>query len=199
VTGAKNSFLAKNADHMILAYAPKEACPNNLAPTASTTAQLAIGDAIAICLLRLKGFTPEDFAKIHPGGSIGKKIYLKVGDICESNTAPLVLDNDPVKLAIIEITEKRLGATAVKNKNGKLVGIITDGDIRRMIEEGLNIEQLKVSDIMNKSPLIINKNELAINALSLIRNKKVSQIIVTDKDKYFNILHFHDLIREGIV
>ena len=199
VTGAKNSFLAKNADHMILAYAPKEACPNNLAPTASTTAQLAIGDAIAICLLRLKGFTPGDFAKIHPGGSIGKKIYLKVGDICKSNTAPLVLDNDSVKLAIIEITEKRLGATAVKNKNGKLVGIITDGDIRRMIEQGLNIEQLKVSDIMNKSPLIIKKNELAINALSLIRNKKVSQIIVTDKDTYFNILHFHDLIREGIV
>ena len=199
LTGAKNTFLAKNADHVILAQATKEACPNNLAPTASTTAQLVMGDAIAICLLRLKGFTPEDFAKIHPGGSIGKKIYLKVADICVNNIAPLVFETDPVKLAIIEITEKRLGATAVKNKNGKLVGIITDGDIRRMIEQGLNIEQLKVSDIMNNSPLIIEKNELAVNALSLIRNKKVSQLIVTDKDTYFNVLHFHDLIREGIV
>lgn len=199
LTGSESSFLSKNADYIVLAKAPKEACPNNLAPTASTTAQLAIGDAIAVCLLKIKGFSPEDFAKVHPGGSIGKKIYLKVEDICKNNTAPIVLHNDPVKVAIIEITEKRLGATAVKDRENKLTGIVTDGDIRRMIEQGLEIKDLKVSDIMNKAPLSIDKNELAVNALNLIRRKKVSQLIVTDKSDYFNILHFHDLIREGIV
>lgn len=199
LTGSRSAFLSKNADHVVLAQANKEACPNNLAPTASTTAQLAIGDAIAICLLKIKGFTPEDFAKVHPGGSIGKKIYLKVEDICKNNTAPIVLESDSVKVAIIEITEKRLGSTAVKNKKNKLCGIVTDGDIRRMIEQGLEIKDLKVSDIMNSTPLVIDKNELAVNALNVIRKNKVSQLIVTDKGKYFNILHFHDLIREGIV
>ena len=199
MVGSKSSFLGANADHVLLIPVPKEACPNNLAPTSSTTAQLALGDAIAISLLTLRGFGSSDFAKLHPGGNLGKKLYLKVKDLCAENKAPKVYLSDEIGSVILEITNKRLGSTVVLDEENKICGIITDGDIRRMLDKKTNLNELRAKDIMGKAPLTIDKNELAVNALSKLRSNMISQLVVTHDKKYFNIIHLHDLIREGLV
>lgn len=198
ITGNFNSFLAKNADFVLHSFVEKEACPNNLAPTSSTTAQLVIGDALAVCLLELKDFGSQDFARYHPGGTLGKKLYLRVRDLVSKNEVPQVNIDTPVKDVIIEISKKRLGTTAVIDNN-KIVGIVTDGDIRRMLEKDLNISTISAKDIMGKNPIIIDANELAIVALDLMQNKSITQILVTENDTYLGVIHFHDLIKEGII
>lgn len=199
IVGNADSALAKNADYTINASVTEEACPNNLAPTASTTAQLAMGDALAICLLELKGFSQKDFAKFHPGGSLGKKLYLTAEDIYANNECPKVLSDAKISSVIIEITSKRLGATAVTDQSGKLMGMITDGDIRRMLQKNNSLEKLKAKDIMSANPKTIDKNELAVSALEMMRQNKITQLIVTDKSKYVGMIHIQDIIREGIV
>lgn len=199
MVGSKDSFLGLNADHVLLIPVPKEACPNNLAPTASTTAQLALGDAVAMSLLTLRGFGSNDFAKLHPGGNLGKKLYLKVKDLCLQNNAPKVYLNADIGTVILEITNKRLGSTVVLDEKDTICGIITDGDIRRMLDKKYALNELRAKDIMGKAPLTIDKNELAINALSSLRSNMINQLVVTHDNKYFNIIHLHDLIREGLV
>lgn len=195
-----NSFLAKSSDYILHAEIEKEASPDNLVPTSSTTAQLVLGDALTIALLKYKGFTPEDFAKLHPGGSIGKKLYLRVEDIYILNEAPRVFPDDDIKRIISEITSKRLGATAVVDEKNNLLGIITDGDLRRTMETKLNIiNKIRAKDIMSKSPKTIADNELALKALKIIRENNITQVIVTKESKYIGMIHLHDLIREGIV
>lgn len=197
--GNKNSFLAQQSDWLLDVTVDKEACPNNLAPTASTTAQMAMGDALAVCLLHLRGFSSKDFARIHPGGALGKKLYLKVDDLALQNQQPSVLPDDIVEKVIVEITAKRLGATAVIDKKRKLAGIITDGDLRRMIESNKNYLSLKAKDIMGKSPKTIQAGELAVNALLIMRQNNITQIIVMKKNKYAGIIHIHDLLKEGLL
>lgn len=196
-----DSFLAKSADYILHAEIEKEASPDNLVPTASTTAQLVLGDALTIALLKYKGFTPEDFAKLHPGGSIGKKLYLRVEDIYILNEKPKVFPEDDIKRIISEITSKRLGATAVVDAENKLLGIITDGDLRRTIESRLSIiTKINAGDIMSPNPKTIQKEEPAINALKIIRENNITQVVVVDKNNtYVGMVHLHDLIREGIV
>jgi len=198
ITGNKDSFLGKNADFVLNSYVEKEACPNNLAPTSSTTAQLVIGDALAICLLDLNDFSSKDFAKYHPGGALGKKLYLRVNELAESNEVPSVQMNTSVKEVIIEISKKRLGTTAVVD-NGQIIGIITDGDIRRMLENNNDIQKLTAKDIMGKNPIIIDAETMAIKALDIMKKKDITQILVTKNDKYIGVVHFHDLIKEGII
>ncbi len=198
ITGNNNSYLANHADYILSSFVEKEACPNNLAPTSSTTAQLVIGDALAVCLLEQKDFGTKDFAKFHPGGTLGKKLYLRVSDLVGQNEVPQVTLTTPVKDVIIEISKKRLGTTAVMNQN-KIVGIITDGDIRRMLEKDLEIKKLTAQDIMGKNPITIDANEMAVVALAIMQNKSISQILVTENDTYLGVIHFHDLIKEGII
>jgi len=193
-----DSYLANHSKYVLKATVEKEACPNNLAPTNSTTAQLVIGDALAVCLLELKGFTNNDFAKYHPGGSLGKRLYLKVGDLLKNTEMPQVSDYDSIKNVIIEISEKRFGATAVITEN-KLVGIITDGDIRRMLEKSLDISKFIAKDIMTKNPKTVNMKTLAINVFNIMEENKITQLIVVDNDKYKGIIHLHDILNEGIV
>lgn len=198
MTGNTDSFLAQHADFVLNTFVEKEACPNNLAPTTSTTAQLVVGDALAICLLELKGFNSKDFAKYHPGGALGKKLYLKVGDIARNNQIPRVdIDND-VKTVIVEISEKMLGATAVMEDN-KIVGIITDGDIRRMLNKYDTIYGLRAKDIMSSAPKSIEVDVLAVKALELMQTKGISQLLAVDGDDYKGIVHLHNLINEGIL
>jgi arabinose-5-phosphate isomerase len=197
--GNIQSFLAKEADYLIDCTVDVEACPNNLAPTSSTTAQLVMGDALAVCLLQLKGFSPGDFAKFHPGGALGKQLYLKVIDLCKQNQIPKVSTKDDIKEVIIEITGKRLGSAAVLHDDNSLAGIITDGDIRRMLESHTDFSYLHASDIMNKNPKTIEANELAVNALAMMRANNISQLIVLDASSYIGMLHIHDLIREGLI
>jgi len=199
ITGSKDSFLGLNADFVLNSYVEKEACPNNLAPTSSTTAQLVIGDALAICLLDLNDFSSKDFAKYHPGGALGKKLYLRVNELAETNEVPSVRINTPVKNVIIEISKKRLGVTAVIEKDNKIIGIITDGDIRRMLENNDDIHQLIAKDIMGENPIIIDGETMAINALDIMKKNDITQILVTKDDKYIGVVHFHDLIKEGII
>jgi len=194
-----DSYLAQKADYVLRATVEREACPNNLAPTSSTTAQLVIGDALAVCLLKLRGFTPADFARFHPGGSLGKKLYMRVSDIFSQNNAPRVHPNDPIPSVIIEISSKRLGATAVLDDNEKLLGIITDGDLRRMLQNNSTIEGLTAKDIMSKNPKTIDPHELAINAFHLMEQHKITQLLVMENDKYLGVIHIHDILREGIV
>ncbi|MDO9187863.1 MAG: KpsF/GutQ family sugar-phosphate isomerase [Bacteroidia bacterium] len=198
LVGNIESYLAKQADYILNSTVEKEACPNNLAPTSSTTAQLAMGDALAVCLLDYRGFSSKDFAKYHPGGALGKKLYLKVSDISSQNQTPQVKPDDSIKAVILEISSKRLGATAVID-NGDLVGVITDGDLRRMLEKSDSISDLKASDIMNKTPKRIDADELAINAMLLLEQNNITQLIVTDKGKYHGFVHLHDLLKEGII
>lgn len=199
LAGNENSVLAKEADFFIYTGVEKEACTINLAPTASTTAQLAIGDAISVCLLELKGFTAEDFAKFHPGGALGKQLTLKLEVIAEKNAAPKVKENASIKEVIYEISSKRLGATIVTNESGKITGIITDGDIRRMIEKGSDIQSLQAKDIMGHNPKTLQKDELAIRGLEMLEAKNITQLIVVDENEnYCGMVHFHDLIREGL-
>jgi arabinose-5-phosphate isomerase len=193
-----DSMLAKQADFVLNTFVEKEACPNNLAPTTSTSAQMAIGDALAICLLELKGFSSADFAKYHPGGALGKKLYLRVADIVVNNEKPLVDINTSVKDVIVEISSKMLGVTAV-TENNKVVGIVTDGDIRRMLSKYDNISGLTAKDIMTSNPKSVDVDTLAINALKLLQEKSISQLLAFDGDTYAGVVHIHNLINEGIL
>ncbi len=198
ITGNIDSFLGKNADFTLNTFVEKEACPNNLAPTTSTTAQLVMGDALAVCLLELKEFSSSDFAKYHPGGALGKRLYLRVSDLIKNNEIPQVSENDSVVKVIVEISEKRLGVTAVV-KNSKIIGIITDGDIRRMLTKSTEINHLTARDIMSKNPKTIHDDAMAIEALNRLETNSITQILVTDnEDNYIGVVHLHDLIKEGI-
>lgn len=198
ITGNKSSILAKNADFVLNSYVEKEVCPNNLAPTTSTTAQIVIGDAIAICLLELRKFTKNDFAKFHPGGILGKKLFLKVKDLSKKNESPEVNPTSSVKDVILEISQKRLGVTAV-TLDKKILGIITDGDLRRMLSKTDNINNISAMDIMSKKPKTINQNSLAVEAIELMKLNGISSLLVVDDDKYIGVVHIHDLINEGII
>lgn len=197
MVGDTQSYLAKQADYIIDTTVETEACPHNLAPTTSTTAQLVMGDALAVCLLNSREFSMADFAKYHPGGSLGKRLYLKVADLAAHNEKPLVNPNTPVRAVLVEITKNRLGAVAVVHSN-QIKGIITDGDIRRMMENHNSIENLKAADIMGHNPKSIDKNELAVHALELMRNNNITQVLVTTNGMYAGIVHLHDLLKEGI-
>jgi arabinose-5-phosphate isomerase len=198
ITGNKDSFLGEHADHTLSSYVEKEACPNNLAPTTSTTAQLVIGDALAICLLNLKDFSSKDFARYHPGGTLGKKLYLRVSELAANNEVPKVDKHAPVKDVIIEISKKRLGTTAVV-ENDMIIGIITDGDIRRMLEKSADINSLEAKDIMSANPISVNADTMAVNALDIMQKNNITQILVTENGKYSGVVHFHDLLKEGII
>ena len=198
ITGNQKSVLAEQADFVFNSYVEKEACPINLAPTTSTTAQLVIGDALAVCLLELRGFTKDDFAKYHPGGALGKKLFLKVRDILALNEVPAVRPDASIKNVIVEISEKRKGVTAVTVAD-KIVGIITDGDLRRMLSETEDLSQLKAEDIMSKNPRSITIDAMAIEAMELMDTHKISQLLVEDQGKYAGVIHIHDLIKEGII
>ncbi|MFN4000135.1 SIS domain-containing protein [Algoriphagus sp.] len=193
------SYLAEEADFVLNATIGEEACPHNLAPTTSTTAHLALGDALAVCLLEARGFTSDDFAKYHPGGSLGKQLYLKVGDVISKGIIPIVNENAGLTEVIIEISGKRLGATAVNDSVGNLTGIITDGDLRRMLEKTLDIQALRARDIMTINPKTISKDEFAIRALNLMRNHNITQLVAMDGGKIAGFVHIHDLMKEGIV
>lgn len=198
MVGNVDSYLAKEADYIINCTVQKEACPNNLAPTSSTTAQLAMGDALAVCLLECRDFKSEDFAKFHPGGALGKRLYLKAGDLATQNQKPQVKKTDTVRDVLVEISSKRIGAAAVI-ENNTIIGIITDGDIRRMMEKYENINELKASDIMSHQPKTIDADELAVNAINIMQQKNISQIIVTKQNNFFGFIHLHDLLKEGII
>jgi arabinose-5-phosphate isomerase len=197
--GAVQSYLATQADCLVNTTVAQEACPNNLAPTTSTTAQLVMGDALAVCLLNLKGFTAQDFARYHPGGALGKKLYLRVKDLLPSTSGPVVAVDASVQQVIYEISSKRLGATAVSD-HGQLVGIITDGDLRRMLEQHDSVKGIRAADILTRHPKTIGADALAVEALELMRTHDITQLIVTDvSGSYAGILHLHDLMREGIL
>ncbi|HQV97664.1 MAG TPA: KpsF/GutQ family sugar-phosphate isomerase [Saprospiraceae bacterium] len=193
------SFLAQNADYVLMLPLEQEADPNNLAPTTSTTLQMAMGDAMAIALLSMRGFSSEHFAKFHPGGSLGKQLYLKVGDLIQQNEKPKVYLSDNIRKVILEISSKRLGATAVMDDNENLKGVITDGDLRRMLETKDSVAHLLAADIMTANPKSIQHDTLAVDALALMRKHSITQLIVTDGQRYKGIIHLHDLIREGII
>jgi len=198
ITGNMESVLAKQADFVLNTFVEKEACPNNLAPTTSTSAQMAMGDALAICLLELRGFSSADFAKYHPGGALGKKLYLRVADIVVNNQKPQVDVNSNVKEVIVEISEKMLGVTAVI-ENDKVVGVVTDGDIRRMLSKHDNINGLTAKDIMTSNPKTVDVDTLAVNALKLLQEKGISQLLAFDNGAYAGVVHIHNLINEGIL
>ncbi len=199
MSGNTQSFLAKEADIFLNTTVSKEACPNNLAPTSSTTAQMVMGDALAVCLMQLKGFTGQDFAKYHPGGNLGKRLYLRVADLYTSNATPRVLATTSLKEVIVEITEKRLGVTAVTDTDNHVIGIITDGDLRRMLERSDNIQSIRAMDILSANPKTVSPSLLAVEALDVLRFNDISQLIVAENGQYLGILHIHDLVREGIV
>jgi arabinose-5-phosphate isomerase len=199
MVGNLNASLALGADLVLNTTVSQEACPNNLAPTSSTTAQLAMGDALAVCLMEVKGFSSADFAKFHPGGSLGKKLYLRVSDLSKLNERPSVNQNSSLKDVIVEITRKRLGLTAVLNDEGLLTGVITDGDLRRMLEKGNDINHTTAKDIMGIHPKTIEGDALAVDALDRMRKNNITQLIVIEDNHYAGVIHLHDLIREGII
>ncbi len=199
MVGNMQSFLAKHSDYVLNTTVSKEACPNNLAPTSSTTAQMVMGDILAVCLMELNGFTGEDFAKFHPGGMLGKKLYLRVKDLYGDNAKPSVSTEANLREIIIEISEKRLGATAVIDNSGAAVGIITDGDIRRMLEHDEDLNKVKAKDIFCSSPKTIEPEALAVEALDIMRKNDISQLVVEKDGKYLGMLHLHELVKEGIV
>ncbi len=194
-----NSYLAQQADFVLNATISEEACPHNLAPTTSTTVHLAMGDALAVCLLELRNFSSQDFAQYHPGGSLGKQLYLKVEDIFVQHELPLVRLETPLKDVIIEISSKRLGATAVVDDQKRLLGIVTDGDLRRMLQKETNLAQLTAADIMTKTPKTINRDEFAVLALQIMQQNNITQLVVKDGEKVAGFVHLHDLLKEGIV
>ena len=198
LTGNKDSFLGQQADYILNTYVEQEACPNNLAPTTSTTAQLVMGDALAICLLELRGFSSKDFAKYHPGGALGKRLYLRVNDLSSQNQKPQVGLETSLKEVIVEITEKMLGVTAVIDNN-KIAGIITDGDLRRMLSKSDDIASLKAKDIMSSNPRRIDENAMAVDAKELMEEFGISQLLVEQDGEYAGVVHLHDLIKEGII
>lgn len=193
------SYLAEQADYVLNATIAEEACPNNLAPTTSTTAHLAMGDALAVCLLELRNFTSEDFARYHPGGALGKQLYLKVEDVISKNQIPRVSPETSLKDVILEISSKRLGATAVIDAKESLIGIVTDGDLRRMLQKESNIGSIKAIDIMTKSPKTIAKDEFAVKALQMMQENNITQLVVSDGEKVAGFIHLHDLLKEGII
>lgn len=198
VTSNHDSFLGQQSDYILNAYVDKEACPNNLAPTASTTAQLVIGDALAMSLLELRGFSSYDFARFHPGGSLGKKLYLRVSNLTSLNEMPQVSLDTSIKDVIVEISEKMMGVTAVI-ENEKIIGIITDGDLRRMLTKVDNITKLTAKDIMTHSPKIIDNNAMAVEALEMMDKHGITQILAEKKGKYSGVVHIHNLSKEGII
>lgn len=200
MVSSTDSYLAQNADFILNAYVEREACPHNLAPTTSTTAALALGDALAVSLLEARGFSSSDFATLHPGGSLGKRLYLKVEDIYTQNESPRVKENASLKEIIIEISSKRLGATAVvKQTSEELVGIITDGDLRRMLNKYDKIEDITAVDIMTPAPLTIEPESYAAEAMAIMQAKSITQLIVTKSGKFEGFIHLHDLLKEGLV
>jgi len=198
ITGNIESFLGQHADYILNAFVTKEACPNNLAPTTSTTAQLVLGDALAVCLLELRGFSSKDFAKYHPGGALGKRLYLRVNDLSSQNKKPQVNLESSVKEVIVEISEKMLGVTAVI-ENNQIVGIITDGDLRRMLSKSDDITGLKAKDIMSNNPRRIQEDAMAVDAKEVMEQFGISQLLVEHDGKYAGVVHLHDLIKEGII
>ena len=198
MTGNCNSFLAKGAAFVLDTTVEKEACPLNLAPTSSTTAQLVMGDALAVCLMELRDFKSEDFAKYHPGGALGKKLLLQVKDMLEHSLKPMVSPETSVKQAIFEISQKRLGVTAVV-ENGKVIGIITDGDIRRMLNERDSITDLTAKDIMTKNPKTVKSSDMVVDAFNILEDFSITQLVVLEGTEYKGILHLHDILKEGIV
>ncbi|MEO5995268.1 MAG: KpsF/GutQ family sugar-phosphate isomerase [Chitinophagaceae bacterium] len=199
MVGNLESYLARHADIVLNTTVSKEACPNNLAPTSSTTAQLVMGDAMAVCLMEQHGFTGEDFAKFHPGGILGKKLYMRVHDLYTENEKPYVFIDQNLKEVIVEMTKKRLGVTAVIGENDLLLGIITDGDLRRMLEKDVSLQQVTAKDIMTANPKTIAPFELAVQALDELRKYSITQLAVCDQGKYLGIIHLHDLIKEGLI
>jgi len=198
ITGNTTSFLAKGADFILDTTVESESCPNNLAPTNSTTAQLVMGDALAVCLMELREFKAQDFAKYHPGGALGKKLLLRVGDMLDQSHKPEVTPDTNIKKVIFEISEKRLGVTAVIESN-KVIGIITDGDIRRMLNNNDTFTHLTAKDIMTKNPKTIQLSSMVTDALNILEDFSITQLIVTDKEDYKGVLHLHDILKEGIV
>ena len=199
MVGNMDSYLAQKANLIINTTVEREACPNNLAPTSSTTAQMVMGDVLAVCLMELNQFNNRDFARFHPGGNLGKRLYLRVEDLSENNQKPAVLPSASLKEVIVEITQNRLGVTAVVNEENLLIGIITDGDLRRMLEKTSDISTICAANILSPDPVTISPQAMAVEALELIRQKDISQLVVAEKGKYMGIIHLHDLIREGIV
>lgn len=199
MVGNLDSYLATSCDHIINTTVAHEACPNNLAPTSSTTAQLVMGDALAMSLLHLRGFSSADFAKVHPGGALGKKLYTRVADIMSTEEPPMVLPESALDDIIVEISSKRLGATAVVDSDGTLVGIITDGDLRRMLHRKVDFGSVRAADIMSAGPKTIEADELAVKAFNIMEDKKITQLLVVDNGKYAGVIHIHDILREGVV
>lgn len=198
ITGNMTSFLAKGSDYVLNTTIESEACPNNLAPTNSTTAQLVMGDALTVCLMKIRGFKSEDFAKYHPGGSLGKKLLLRVGDMLDQTHKPMVAPDTNLKKVIFEISEKRLGVTAVVEDH-KVIGIITDGDIRRMLNERDSFADLTAKDIMTKNPKRIQLTDMVVDALNILEDFSITQLVVVDQESYKGVLHLHDILKEGIV
>ena len=199
IVGNLQSQLAQHADFVLNTTIDQEACPNNLAPTTSTTAQLLMGDALAIALIQMRGFNSQDFSKYHPGGALGKKLYLQCGSIAQQNAKPAVAPNTPWKEVILTISQNRLGATAVINENNQILGIVTDGDVRRMLENNDSFQNLTAAQIMGKSPITVEANTMATEVAALMQEKKITQILVTQQSIYFGVVHLHDLYREGIL
>jgi len=199
MVGSTESYLAGQSDILLNTTVTQEACPNNLAPTTSTTAQLVMGDALAICLMEMKGFNSDDFAKFHPGGTLGKKLYLRVADLYINNEKPKLAKHRSLKEVIVEISSKRLGATAVVDNSDNLLGIITDGDLRRMLEKNISLDGVTAADIMTTTPKSIGADELAVDALDLMRKRSITQLVVVENGKYLGFIHLHDLIREGLI
>ena len=199
VVGNTDSYLARHAAFVLDTTVSQEACPNNLAPTSSTTAQMVMGDALAVCLMQLNGFTGDDFAKFHPGGTLGKKLYLRVADLVADNPVPQVLPTTPLPETVIEMTAKRLGATAVVNPDGSLHGVITDGDLRRMLARKQAIGGVTAGDICSINPKTIAPDALAITALDIMRQNNITHLVVLQQQRYIGILHLHDLVKEGLI
>jgi arabinose-5-phosphate isomerase len=199
ITGNLSSYLAKKSDFVLNTTVDQEACPNNLAPTTSTTAQMVMGDALAVCLMESRGFNTDAFARLHPGGNLGKRLYLRVSDLYPDNEKPEVKSTQSIKEVIIEITRKRLGVTAVTGTDGHLLGIITDGDIRRMLEKSDHIERVKANDILTPNPKTIEPGEMAVAALDIMRTNEITQLVVAENGKYLGIIHLHDLVKEGLI
>lgn len=198
ICGNVASYLATQADYLLDTTIDQEACPNNLAPTTSTTAQLVMGDALAVCLLQLKGFTARDFAKYHPGGTLGKRLYLRVADLSAQNPRPVVAADANIKEVIVSISANRLGATAVL-QGTQLLGVITDGDLRRMLEQHMDLTNLKAMDICTQNPKTIAEEEMAVAAMELLRQYNITQLLVTKDGAYAGMVHLHDLVKEGLI
>jgi arabinose-5-phosphate isomerase len=198
IVGNTQSVLALSANYVLNVTVSKEACPHNLAPTTSTTAQLLMGDALAVTLLKCRNFSSNDFSKYHPGGTLGKQLYLTIGELAAQNEKPAVDENAPIKEVIFEISKKRMGATAVVNQQ-QVIGMITDGDIRRMIEHTSQLADISAKSIMSLTPITVDKNELAVSVVSVLREKKISQIIVLDQGEYYGMVHIHDFNKEGLL